>query len=138
MKVNEVPQDKQDIAFKRGDTDYLYYAANDKGDIVQVMSKGWDVLETSYHALGKLFSDQADDAKERVRKGETSPLEYIMFSFQLDLNQFADQIGISKRKIKKHFKPEVFDKLDDKMLEIYADFFDIDVNKIKNCKKELK
>jgi hypothetical protein len=138
MKVKEVPQDNQNKIYKRGDTKYLHYAVDDSGKIVPVMSKGWDVLETSIKSLGKMFSDLAEDAHERVRKGETSPLEYFMYSFQLDLQQFSDQTGISKRKLKKHFDPGVFDKLDDKTLQNYADFFDIDVNKIKNFKKGLK
>lgn len=138
MKVNEVPQDKVDKAFKRGDTEYVHYAVDDKGKVVQVMSKGWDVLATSLETLGNMFNDLAEDAKVRIKKGETSPLEYFMHHYQLDLPLFAAQMGISKRKIQKHFNPKVFDSLDDKTLQDYADFFNIDVNEIKNFKKGLK
>jgi hypothetical protein len=138
MKVNEVPQDKVDKAFKRGDTTYVHYALDDNGKMVQVWSKGWDVLATSLETLGNMFSELAEDAKERIKKGETSPLEYFMNHYQLDIPLFAAQMGVSKRKIKKHFDAKAFDKLDEKTLQEYADFFNIDINEIKNFKKGLK
>ncbi len=138
MKVKDIPQDTVNKAFTRGDTTYVHYAVDDKGKVVQVWSKGWDVTATTLETLGNMFNDLAEDAKVRIKKGETSSLEYFMHHYQLDLPLLASQMGVSKRKIKKHFDPKIFDKLDDKTLQDYADFFNINVNEIKNFKKGLK
>jgi len=61
-----------------------------------------------------------------------------MFYFGLDLATLAQQMGFSQRKVKKHMRPEVFERLDEKILEQYADLFQIDVTAIKDFKKELR
>jgi hypothetical protein len=43
----------------------------------------------------------------------------------------ASRIGISKRKLRKHFKPEVFAKLSDAVLEKYAVIFGVTVDNLK-------
>jgi len=133
MKTHEVPQDSQRL--KRGDTTYVNYAVDEKGNFVQVWSKGWDVQDTAMNNLEKMFHDLEQEALEKIKKNEASPLEYFMNHFQLDLPLFAAQMGVSRRKIKKHFKPDVFKKLDDKTLQEYANFFQIDVDTIKNFKR---
>jgi hypothetical protein len=135
MKVNEVPQDNVDKCFTRGDTSDMYYAVDDKGDVVQVWCKGWVESENSWRNLMILYNELAEDAKDRIKKGETSPIEYYMHKSHLDLDHLSPQIGFSKWKIKKHFKLKVFEKLNDKSLKIYADFFNIDINELKNFKK---
>ncbi len=138
MKVNEVPQDNVDRCFTRGDTADMYYAVDDNGNVVQVWCKGWVDSENSWRNLMNLFNDLAEDAKERIKTGKTSPIEYYMHKSHLDLDHLSPQIGISKWKIKKHFKLKVFEKLNDKTIQKYADFFNIDFNEIKNFTKGLK
>jgi hypothetical protein len=87
--------------------------------------------------LASMFDEWAAEAKERVRNNQSSPIEYFMFHFGLDLPTLAQQMGLSQRKVKKHMKPGVFEKLDDKILEQYASLFQIKVSDIKNFRKEL-
>ena len=138
MKVKDVPQDKVDKTYKRGNTSYVYYAEDNKGNMVQVMSRGDDLPATALEMLGNMFKDLEKEALIRIKNGETSPLEYFMNHYQLDLSQFAAQMGFSKRKIKKHFKPDEFKKLDDETFQKYADFLDIDIKELKNFKKGIK
>jgi len=88
--------------------------------------------------LANMFDEWAAEAKERVKKNQSSPIEYFMYYYGLDLPTLAQQMGLSQRKVKKHMKPDVFEKLDEKTLKQYASLFQIDVAAIKNFKKELK
>ena len=134
MKVKEVPQDGWQTF---GDTTMVNYAVDDNGKIVPVQCSGWDVQVLVMNNLAGMFDEWADKAKERVKNNQSSPIEYFMYYFGLDLPTLAQQMGIAKRKVKKHMKPEVFEKLDDGILKQYADIFQIDVAALKDFKKEL-
>lgn len=72
------------------------------------------------------------DAKTRVLKGEASPVLYYMELKLMDLTILSAYTGFFKWTIKRHFKPEKFKKLSDKKLKLYADVFEISVDKLKN------
>jgi hypothetical protein len=135
MKVKEVPQDGRQTF---GDTTLIEYAVDENGKIVPVQSSGWEVRVQAMDNLATMFDEWAAEARERVKNNQSSPIEYFMFHFGLDLPTLAQQMGLSQRMIKKHMKPEVFEKLDDKTLEQYASLFQIDAATIKNFKKEIK
>jgi hypothetical protein len=134
MKVKEVPQDGRQTF---GDTTLVNYAVDEKGKIVPVQCSGWDVQVLVMDNLANMFDEWAAEAKERVRNNQSSPIEYFMFYFGFDMPTLAQQMGFSQRKVKKHMKPAVFEKLDKKILEQYAGLFQIDVTTLKNFKKEL-
>jgi hypothetical protein len=134
MKIKEVPQDGRQTF---GDTTLINYAVDEKGKIVPVQCSGWDVQVLVMDNLANMFDEWAVEAKERVKNNQSSPIEYFMYHFGLDLPTLAQQMGISQRKVKKHMKPEVFEKLDEKILAQYASLFQIDVRTIKNFLKEL-
>ncbi len=46
---------------------------------------------------------------------------------EMGVGDLASRVGISKRKLKKHFKPEYFQKLSLKVLKKYSIIFDIPV-----------
>jgi hypothetical protein len=134
MKVKEVPQDGRQTF---GDTTLVNYAVDEKGKIVPVQCSGWDVQVLVMDNLANMFDEWAAEAKERVKNNQSSPIEYFMYYFGLDMPTLAQQMGFSQRKVKKHMKPAVFEKLDKKILEQYAGLFQIDVTTLKNFKKEL-
>jgi hypothetical protein len=55
-----------------------------------------------------------------------------MNKFYMDLPALARGMGLAKWRVKRHFKPNVFNKLNQKMFQSYADFFNIDVHTLKN------
>src|SRR4030042_4892171 len=104
MKIKEVPQDGRQ-AF--GDATLINYAVDEKGKIVPVQCSGWDVQVLVMDNLANMFDEWAAEAKERVKNNQSSPIEYFMFYFGLDLATLAQQMGFSQRKVKKHMRPEV-------------------------------
>jgi len=115
----------------------VQYAVDDNGEFVKVGSNGW---EPGYRALINLredFDARAEDAKERVKRGQTSPIEYFMHRAYMELSTLAQMTGLSQRKVKKHFDPRGFEQLDDATLQTYATVLLVDLDTIKNFKKGL-
>jgi len=133
MKVSDVPQDGK-VAF--GDTTRVYYAVDEQGKIISARSTGCDVENAATISLKSILEEQAAEAKERCRQGLSSPVEYYMLLSGLDIAQLAKHMGLSKRTVRAHMKPEVFAKLDNSTLARYADLFETEVSAFTNFMKE--
>ena len=133
MKVKETPQD--DIKTFRGFGTKALYAVDENGQYTRTPTSGWEVEEVVLRDVVDDFAKLAEDAKIRVFKGETSPIEYYMNKYYMDLPALAKGIGLAKWRVKRHFNPNVFNMLNHKMLQSYANFFNIDVDTLKNIKE---
>jgi hypothetical protein len=49
----------------------------------------------------------------------------------MDIDLLSSYSGFSKRTIRKHYNPEIFSKLDDDILSVYADVLRISVEELK-------
>jgi len=133
MKVKEVPQDGKRML----KTTLVHYAVNDEGKFEKVQSDGWD---PGYYAglnLQEEFKELAEQARERVKNNQSSPLEYFMYNASLDPIGLAQFTEIPMRKVKKHLTPKGFEKLDDAMLARYAHVLHTDVETMKKFKSTL-
>jgi hypothetical protein len=65
--------------------------------------------------------------REQLKKGEISPVYYYMILQSFGEGDLASRVGVSKRKLKQHFKMENFEKLKLSQIKKYADAFDIPV-----------
>lgn len=135
MKVKEVPQDgpEQNIF----DTTLMQYAVDDNGQFITTPSNGWETTHTAVTSIQEEFKEREEKALKRVKNGETSPLEYFMYKAIMDIDTLSQMSGYSKRKIRKHMNPRMFDRLSEDVLVHYAQLFLTDVSTIKNLKKEL-
>lgn len=133
MKVKEVPQDGKRML----KTTLVHYAENDEGKFEKVPSDGWDPGYYAGFNLQEEFKELAEEAKERIKNGQSSPLEYFMYKASLDPNGLAQFTEIPWRKVKKHLTPRGFEKLDDQILARYAHVLHIDVETIKKFKSTL-
>ena len=127
MKVKEVPQDGKRML----KTTLVHYAENDEGKFEKVPSNGWDPGYYAGYNLHQEFEELAEEAKERVKNGQSSPLEYFMYKASLDLDGLAQFTEIPKRKVKKHLTPRGFERLDDAILARYAHVMHTDIETIK-------
>jgi len=128
MKEQEVPQD--DNSIYRGQKRAVYATSKDGGYGV-VASSGWDVEEEATQQAVAELERLADEAYDDCVDGAISPLEFHMYSKRLDLLSLSQATGLFQWRIKRHFKPEIFAKLSDKMLERYADVMGITVDELK-------
>ena len=133
MKISEVPQDE--IKTLQGVKKALY-AVDDQGNYTRATTSGWEAEEVVLIQVIDDFEEKARAAALRVRSNETSPIEYLMYKKWMDPLTLAQAMGLYRWQVKRHFKPHVFNKLDDKTLNEYARIFRVSVDIIKNFPKE--
>ena len=134
MKVKDVPQD---LKYMGGTVIRdLDYAVDEDGKYQAVRSDGWspqnDALEITMYGI----DEECQEILERVRAGETSPLEYHAARNVMPLELLARYTGFSKRKVRKHLDPKNFNKLDDETLAAYADALRITVDELKSIPEQ--
>ncbi len=130
MKKDEVPQDKSNLesaSFKE-----LCYAVDENGEYITAHSTGWDPKTIALSNAIQDIEERIENARKRVLANETSPIEYYMELHKMDLQVLASYSGIWKWKVKRHFKPSVFKKLNSKTLQKYADAFEITIEELKH------
>ena len=116
MKKENVPQDPG-IDYHRK----LTWAQDEDGRFVGVQSVGWDVTNTSFSKYWAFVGRTLNEARDRVQRGERSPLYYWMRVHQLTERTLADYVGMSSWRVKRHLRPRVFSKLKPKVLARYAE-----------------
>jgi AraC-like DNA-binding protein len=129
MKISEVPQD--DIKTLGGERKALY-AVDEQGHYTRTSTRGWEVEEIVLHRVIDDFEEQAGKAAVRVKRHETSPIEYFMLKNWLDPLTLAQAMGLYRWQVRRHFKPGVFKKLKDKTLAEYARIFRVSVDALRH------
>jgi len=135
MKIKEVPQDN--IKTFKGFGTKAMYAVDENGQYTTIPTSGWEVEEVVLRDVVNDFAKLAEEAKSRVIRGNTSPIEYLMNKYFMDLPALAAGMGLAKWRVKRHFNPKVFNKLNNEMLQRYADFFNLDAAELKNFKENI-
>ena len=70
------------------------------------------------------------ELKDKLDKGEISPVYYYMIMLEMGEGDLASRVGIPKWKLKKHLKMDAFEKISLRMLRRYADVFDVPVSNL--------
>jgi hypothetical protein len=97
------------------------YARDADGHMVIAASRGWEAEEiVTSHAVETLHA-QAEAARERVRAGLASPLEFWMYERRMDLALLSQTSGFWQWRVKRHLRPDGFAKLSAKQLARYAE-----------------
>ncbi len=113
-------------------TKEVCYAVDEKGEYTTTLSRGWQVKAD---ALGITWQDveaRVEEARQQIKNGARSPIAYFMELNMMDLAMVSAYTGFWQWTIKRHLKPDVFKKLSDKKLQIYADAFQVSLQELKN------
>lgn len=129
MKKEDIPQDK---GYLGSIAKEITYVTDESGRYVTGQSTGWDVKESANDVAWQSFEKQIQDAKEKVVRGEASPILYWMEKRMMDTGILAKYTGFWKWTVRRHFKPAIFKKLSEKKLEKYANTFEISIEELKN------
>lgn len=135
MKTDEVPQD--DNRTFRGYGTKAVYAVGENGRYTKMATSGWEVEEVVLRDVLADFEQLAADAKKRILSGRSSPIEYFAYKRLMDISALAQAMGLAKWRVRRHLNPSVFGKLNDKLLQRYADLFRIDIAMLKNFKENI-
>ena len=128
MKKEDVPQDLSSLGKI---TTEICYATDESGNYTTQQSRGWDVKISALDVTWENVEKRMKEAKEKMERGEVSPLLYFMEKNVMDLAILSDYTGFWKWRIRRHLKPAVFSKLSDKALQKYAEVFNITVEELK-------
>ena len=128
MKKENVPQDMSSLGKI---TKEVCYATDSSGKYVTELSSGWDVKITALDVAWKDIEERKLKAKQQVLNGDASPLLFFMEYRLMDISILSDYTGFWKWQIKRHLKPEIFNKLSDKKLQKYAEAFNVKVADLK-------
>lgn len=124
MKLDEVPQDNaKTLAGQRK----AMYAVDENGHYSVTQSSGWDVEEIVLNQAIEQYQQLAEQAFERVEKGQTSVLEVHMYQQRMDITLLAQSTGFFKWQVKRHLKPAIFAKLSEAKLSRYADVLGLEL-----------
>ena len=132
MKKEEVPQDKSNI--ESVNMRELCYATDKDGNYTTALSSGWEPKTVALSNSMDVIKERTEAARQQVMTGELSPIAYFMEKSKMDLGILAGYTGMWQWRVKRHFKPRVFARLSNRILEKYAYAFQISVNELKNFK----
>ncbi|MCK9400135.1 MAG: hypothetical protein M0Q51_09110 [Bacteroidales bacterium] len=135
MKKKEVPQDE---GLTEGLFEDVCYALDENGNYTVVPSTGWQPKTDAMLQAWDVIHEKVEQVRQRVLSGELSPIAYYMEKNIMDLRLLADYAGLPKRKVRKHLKPDHFNKLDDQILMRYAETFGVSVEMLRNFRETLK
>lgn len=133
MKKKEVPQDKSNL--ETANFRELCYAVDENGEYTTENSSGWEPKTVALNNAIVEINERIEDSKNRVINGKTSPIEYYMELHKMDVGILASYAGIWQFNVKRHFKPSVFKKLNERTLKKYAEVFDISVEELQDISK---
>lgn len=87
----------------------------------RIIKQSWDVAR-----------ERVEEAIVKIKAGELSPIAFYMEKNLMELPMLSDYADLPKRKVRKHLTPSGFNKLDEKMLAMYARIFSITIDELKN------
>lgn len=123
MKKEEVPQDESNLA--SANIREVYYAVDENGNYTTALSTGWNVKKIALDESLAALEEWIEEARNKVRAGEASPILYFMELNKMDINVLSGYTGLWSWRVKRHMKPAVFAGLSTKILQKYADAFGI-------------
>lgn len=129
MDVNDVPQEGNRTL---GSHRKALYAKNTEGQMVIVASRGSEVDETVTLQAVDRMNALAAEAKQRVLAGQSAPLEYWMCACRMDVALLSQVTGIWQWRIRRHFQPQRFARLPERLLARYAEALGLDIKQLKS------
>ena len=124
MKKEEVPQDPGSLGKV---TKEVCYATDDSGKYTTELSQGWEVKAGALDIAWQDIAERVAAAKEKVLRGEASPLLYFMELKLMDVAVLAGYTGLWKWQVRRHLRPAVFKRLSERTLHRYAEVFEVTI-----------
>jgi len=126
MDKKEVPQDKGVLDHWHN----IQYAVGENGKYTLVPSSGWEPVNIANYQAWGIIEEGLSQVIEKVSAGELSPLAYHMEKGLMDIALLAKYARLSRWRVKRHLRPDVFCRLPLNLLEKYAKVFNISVEEL--------
>lgn len=132
METKDVPQD--DANMLQGKFREPVYSLDENGNYTTVKSVGWDPKNQVMQEAWDVINEKVEATRHKVLNGQLSPIAYYLEKNLMDLGLLAKYTGFWKFTVKRHLKPNNFNKLSKEKLEKYASTFDISVEQLCDLK----
>lgn len=133
MNKEQVPQDEENL--NEGKLAKLYYATDEKGHYVKVNSIGWEPETVAMQQAWDVVNDEVEDARQKVIRGEASPILYFLKKNIMTTSLLASYVGKLSLIVRLHCKPFFFKRMSRKTLEKYAYTFRISVEELTDIER---
>lgn len=130
MKKQNLPQDESSL--QAANMTELLYVTDENDNYTTANSIGWDAKKAALDESMELINERIEEAKQNVANNIVSPIIYFMEFNKMDFQVLAAYVDKWQWTVKRHAKPNVFNKLSDSTLKKYADAFGISVDELKN------
>ncbi|WGE91000.1 hypothetical protein [Actinobacillus genomosp. 1] len=124
MEIKDIPQDDSKIF--QGQRKVIYATRN--GKFEAGTSTGWQAEEFATEQAVDELNQLTEQALQAVKNGEKSVIYYLMYKNRYDLQTLSQATGFWQWQIKRHFRPEVFARLNEKVLEKYSMVFPLNMD----------
>lgn len=131
MKKEELPQDPSALGRV---TKEVCYVTDPSGKYLPELSSGWEIKVSALEVAWKGIEERKAAARKKVLEKKASPILFFMENSLMGMSILSSYTGFSKWRIKRHFKPKVFDALPDSILKKYAEVFNVSTTELKNMK----
>ena len=108
----------------------VVYVTDAQGNYVIAKSGGTEAEVTVTEAAVAWFDRLAAEARERARRGESSPLEYHMYRQRMDVPTLAQATGLWRWRVRRHLRPAVFARLSPALLARHATALGVSVEQL--------
>ena len=127
MKTSEVPQQR---GIMPEEVYEVCYALDEDGRYVLKESAGWEPKNIVNDQAWEIIKAQVADVLGHIHAGRLSPLAFHMTRNQMSIGLLAKYVRLSRWRVRRHLKPQVFARLKPAVLERYADVFEITVEQL--------
>jgi len=127
MKKTDVPQQGGLNAGCRE----VNYAIDGEGRYTLEQSVGWEVKNIALRQAWEAVVAQLEKVLAAIRRGEQSPLAYHMARNQMDAALLAQYAGVARWRVRRHLKPAIFARLDDRALSPYSELFGLEPEQLR-------
>jgi hypothetical protein len=128
MDVSDVPQEGNRTL---GHHRKALYAKDASGRMVLVASRGSEIDETVTLQAVQRLNALAEAARLRCLAGQTAPLEVWMWTLRMDPALLSQATGFWQWRVRRHFRPRVFARLNPALLQRYAQALGLRVEQLK-------
>ena len=128
MKKEEIPQDETPLSKVSKE---VCYVVDKSGNYVTELSSGWEVKAKALDIAWDEIAQRIAEAKQKVLSNEASPLLFFMEYRLMNIAIVAAYTGFWKWQVKRHMKPQYFNKLSERRLNKYAEVFNTSIDDLK-------
>ncbi len=130
MKKINVPQENNSTL---NGQKKVMYGTDDKGEFKRI-NYASSVEEFATITAVEEYIELEKECLDDIKNDIASPIKYYMYKNRMDLPTLSSAVDMFSFRVKRHLQMKIFRKLNDKIIQKYADTFSIKIEDLKDFK----